>query len=378
MTDEEAKLLIKKYNAGECTEEEVALLDDWYMQLQHESVGDWQEKVERISAVVKARLEQMLEDERGADRSRKVGFLQRLPRLDSWLIASAAALAIAAAGYLISRNDLLNRDSKPMTATVIQPGSNKASLVLADGSTIVLDGRKTGIVASGEDISYLDGSKVSAGAASSSPLPGLQVLRVPRGGQFNLVLPDGTEVWLNAESSLKFPSSFAGVLKREVELSGEAFFKVKPDKKHPFVVRSGGQMTQVFGTSFNISCYANEPVITTLVEGSVSLNMGKILRPGEQSHFERDEFVIRQVDTDMAVAWTKGEFIFRKEPLGNILAQISRWYDVSFVYGDPEVKRQIFGGAISRSDQIIEVLSMLERTGDVKFKIEGRRIAVTK
>lgn len=377
MTKEEARLLIKKYNAGECTKEEVALLDGWYMQLQHESAGDWQEKVERISAVVETRLEQMLEAERSAGRRKKRGFLQRLSRLDSWLIASAAALAIATAGYLINRNDLLNRDSKPMSIAAIRPGGNKASLVQADGRTVVLDGEKSGIVADGRQISYLDGSKVS-GEAFSADLPVSQTLRVPRGGQYYLLLPDGSEVWLNAESNLQFPSSFAGVSSREVKLSGEAYFKVKPDKKLPFVVRSGGQMTQVLGTSFNISSYANEPVITTLVEGAVSLNMGKMLRPGEQAHFEGNEFMIRQVDTDMAVAWTKGEFVFRKETLGNILAQISRWYDVPFVYSEPEVKNQIFGGTISRSDSITEVLGMLERTGDVKFKIEGRRIMVLK
>jgi len=377
MTNEEARLLIKKYNAGECTEEEVALLNSWYMQLEQASVADWQAKVERISGEVEAKMEKMLEAERTVGRNKKLSFLKRISRLDAWLIASAATLTLAAAVYLISRNDLLNRDAKPVTAAIIAPGRNKASLVLADGSTIQLDGKKSGIVANGEQINYLDGSTVS-GKKFSSALPGLQLLRVPRGGQFYLILADGTEVWLNAESSLRFPSSFAGVSSREVELSGEAFFKVMPDKKHPFIVSSGGQVTQVLGTSFNISAYKDEPVITTLVEGSVSLNKGKMLRPGEQAHFEGNDFTIRQVDPDMAIAWTKGEFIFRKESLGNILAQISRWYDVSFVYGDPEVKRQIFGGTISRSDQITEVLSMLERTGDVKFKIEGRRIVVTK
>jgi transmembrane sensor len=193
-------------------------------------------------------------------------------------------------------------------------------------------------------------------------------------------LPDGTKVWLNAASSLHFPTAFTGG-ERRVELTGEGYFEVAKNKHLPFKVAFNDQEVQVLGTHFNIMAYPNEEASqTTLLEGSVSItkrNISRLLVPGQQakSTIGSAGFDIKQVDTQEAVAWKNGEFLFKNTNIQSIMRQLARWYDVDVAY-QGNLQNMVFGGRMSKSKNISEVLKNLELTGTIHFKIEGRRVTV--
>lgn len=219
-------------------------------------------------------------------------------------------------------------------------------------------------------------------------------ISTPRGGTYQILLPDGTRVWLNAETSLKFPTSFQGTADRRVELSsGEAYFEVSKDKQHPFVVVSNGQEVKVLGTHFNINSYDAE-VKTTLFEGSVNVRQllpkggrgagngnlkekGIVLKPGEQSLVYQNTLKVYAADVEAAQAWKNGNFLFRAESIESIMRKISYWYDMEVVYVEPK-SREKFTGLVARNRKLSEILKLLELSGQVKFRIEGRRVYVTK
>ncbi|MGY0036944.1 FecR family protein [Pedobacter sp. NJ-S-72] len=211
-------------------------------------------------------------------------------------------------------------------------------------------------------------------------------METPKGGQYQLVLPDGTKVWLNAASSLRYPVAFQGN-ERKVELTGEAYFEVAKDKTRPFEVYSNNQVVQVLGTHFNINAYSNEPFVsTTLLEGSVKVtnsltNAQKIIRPGQQSLISKDGqagIEVKNMDLDEAVAWKNGYFMFNEEELESILKKVSRWYNVDVQYEQEELKHQLFSGTLSKYSNVSQVLKKLEMLQSIHFKIEGRKIIVTK
>ncbi len=263
------------------------------------------------------------------------------------------------------------------------PGTNKAILTLANGTKVALDdvlnekvSTQAGVqltkTASGQLIYHIQQQ------AASSKLS-FNTIETPRGGQYQLILSDGTKVWLNANSSLKYPISFSKT-ERLIELKGEAYFEVTKNKNAPFKVISNKQVLEVLGTHFNINGYEDEHDIkTTLIEGSVKIsdqsNQTKIfLKPGQQSSFQKSRFEISNVDTEAAIAWKNGYFTFDKTTLETIMRQVSRWYDVEVTYQDKTVKDLLFSGNVSRFENATQVLSILELTGLVHFKVEGRRI----
>lgn len=263
------------------------------------------------------------------------------------------------------------------------PGTNKAILTLANGTRVALDdvlnekvSTQAGVqltrTASGQLIYHIQQQ------AAASKLS-FNTIETPRGGQYQLILSDGTKVWLNANSSLKYPISFSKT-ERLIELKGEAYFEVTKNKSAPFKVISNNQVLEVLGTHFNINGYEDEHDIkTTLIEGSVKIsdhsNQTKIfLKPGQQSSFQKSKFEISNVDTEAAVAWKNGYFTFDKTTLETIMRQVSRWYDVEVTYQDKTIKDLLFSGNVSRFENATQVLSILELTGLVHFKVEGRRI----
>jgi len=208
-------------------------------------------------------------------------------------------------------------------------------------------------------------------------------IQVPYGGQYQLELPDGTKVWLNAGSSLRYPVSFTGH-ERKVELTGEGYFEVAKNKTMPFRVQTSKQVVEVLGTHFNINAYNDDPSVkTTLLEGSVKVTqntMGtfKMLKPGQQSVLKNNELQVKEADTEEAVAWKNGLFLFNDQSLDEIMHQVSRWYDLQIVFDDVSLKTQRFGGSISRFKNVSQLLQVLESTGSVHFKIEGRRLTAMK
>ena len=262
------------------------------------------------------------------------------------------------------------------------PGGDKAVLTLADGSQIMLDSAANGILAqqgSTNIVKQQDGQLQYSNAGASTGETTYNTLSTPPGGQYKLTLPDGSNVWLNAASSLKYPTAFTGNL-RKVEISGEAYFEVAKDASRPFKVQLNQMEVEVLGTHFNINGYDDEDAIrTTLLEGSVQIttpNRKDILMPGQQAQVQKtgDIKLINNADLEETMAWKDGNFYFENSDIHTVMRQIARWYDVDVTYKGTVSKH--FLGTISRNVNLSQVLSMLQQTGEVKFTIEGRKVVV--
>lgn len=267
-----------------------------------------------------------------------------------------------------------------------QPGGNKAILTLADGKKISLTDAKNGELTKESDIIITkskDGQLVYTLAPSSTPIRESQInyntIETPRGGQYQVNLPDGTKVWLNAASSLRFPSSFASVQERTVTLSGEAYFEVVHLDNKPFKVKMKGYDVKVLGTSFNISNYENDGFIaTSLLSGSVMADAKKqgsvVLVPGQQAYmdYKGGGIQVQTVDVNNALAWKNGDFVFEKAHIFSIMKKIERWYDIEVIY-EGDFKGFNFSGLVSRKQNLITVLDMLASTGRIKYKINVER-----
>jgi transmembrane sensor len=294
-------------------------------------------------------------------------------------IAAAACLAVVIGSgvYFLIRNE---RSSPGAYASNVPPGTDKAVLTLSDGRELVLDAAAKGQLAiqDGASISQSEG-KIVYHLTGKSVGQVYNYLTTPRGGRYNVQLSDGTLVWLNAGSSIRFPSAFAGD-KRRVELTGEAYFEVAANKLKPFVVSVNGTEVIVLGTRFEVSAYPDEPgVTTTLIEGSVQIVSGKTqktLKPGQQSIVKQKEEVrvVDSVSTEEAIAWKNGFFAFDGVDLETIMRQLSRWYDVEVVYN--RKVEELFFAEIPRNTSLSDALKALELTGKVRFAVVQKKIIV--
>jgi len=264
----------------------------------------------------------------------------------------------------------------------IPPGGNKAILKLANGSVIILDSAGNGRLSTqaGATIDKTGDGKLAYNSLKEKPTEiQYNTLTTPKGGQYFIELADGSKVWLNAASSLTYPTSFIGK-ERIVVLKGEAYFEVAKNKAMPFQVTVNGMTVEVLGTHFNINAYDDEAVIkTTLLEGAVKImkgNTSALLKPGDQAQVSSNGNikVITDADVDQAVAWKNGYFQFRRDNLQQVLRQLTRWYDVDVKY-DGLITDMQFGGRISRNNNLSEVLKILELS-NVHFRIEGKTIVV--
>jgi hypothetical protein len=307
-----------------------------------------------------------------------------------WFRAAAAAvvlLFLSLGGYFLSQ---LNRatPAKIVSSQTIVPGSNGATLTLSNGQIITLGQVGSGAIATQGKITLQKQNDsiliYQRDSGTSTPLSAGNIsyntLTTSRGHQFQVVLPDGTKVWLNAASSLKYPVAFTGKT-RAVELKGEAYFEVIHDEAQPFQVVTQRQTVQDIGTHFNIEAYPEDSLAkTTLLEGAarVVLSEGResrLVYPGEQALVNR-QIRIRKADTTEAVAWKNGQFVFRSTSLRHIMQQIARWYDVDVVY-ENDVSGKSVWGSVSRYADVSEVLKLIELTGVAHFKTSGRKIIVT-
>ena len=294
---------------------------------------------------------------------------------------AAAAVVLVVAGTAIwfaGRNTNAQQLAEhPVVAEKnVPPGKDGAILTLADGSQLVLDSLGNGLVSTqqGTHVVLSDGQITYHAAQQAAATQLFNTMTTPRGRQFNVTLPDGTRVWLNASSSLRYPTAFGG-FERRVEVTGEAFFQVAQNKDLPFIVNIGQQAeVEVLGTSFNVNAYADEPGInTTLLEGSVKVlaikkNEALVLKPGEQAQ-QSEELQKKTVNVDEVVAWKNGAFNFNDMELPAVMRQLSRWYDVEVEYAG-EVPGGKFGGKMGRNLSLADVLEGLKEY-NVKFRIEG-------
>lgn len=295
--------------------------------------------------------------------------------------AASVVIALSAGLWFFTGERMINTQSKKVGKNDISPGRNTAILILSDGKQINLSDTKTGVMIDAAKLSYNDGTEIKEVVKEDAML----TITTPPGGTYHVRLPDGTNVWLNALSTLKFSFAFAKLKQRKVDLSGEAYFEVEKDPAHPFIVRSAKQEVAVLGTHFNISSYADEHSIkTTLLEGSVEVSMlnsavSSQLKPGMQSIFTPSGIKLQKLeDPEEAIAWKSGYFTFNREPLDQVMRKVSRWYNVKVIYNDESIMNIPFSGTITRFAQASELLKMLELTGKVGFKINGETIIADK
>lgn len=394
MNKEEAKDLARKFLAGTATPEEKKELHSWStLRNDEDAEVVFTSEPEHIGDV-KSRLFNQIQT-RIISESESVSQKSITGKL--WYRLAAAAVVFLIMGtviYFYNAGTVRIFEDDLANARNIVAGKNTAVLTLANGRQIDLSDALNGQLAEESGISInktSDGElvyEVNGKTGTAGDDEHLNTINTPKGGQYKVVLPDGSKVWLNAASSISFPSVFVNLSHRKVRLKGEAYFEVAKDKTHPLVVQTEQQEVEVLGTHFNVNAYGEEGrTKTTLLEGSVQVTVkgtaeaGKdhgaalILKPGQQSVLRNGPLTVTQADTEEAVAWKNGYFKFNSEPLPSIMHQLSRWYDVEVVY-ESEINKDRFGGTISRYKNVGEVLEMLESTKLVKFKVEGRKIIV--
>ena len=302
-----------------------------------------------------------------------------------------AALFILFLG-IVSLWRVYDNKEKPIVATVqsdsILPGSLKAELILANGERIVLDSEARskemealGIKLENDTVNGL--LKYEAGAVDNSIGMKYNTLNVPKGGEYSLILPDGSRVWLNSETTLRFPVQFTGG-KRVVYLSGEAYFRVKKDTSAAFHVYTKQQEITVLGTTFNVSAYENDWFTeTTLIEGNVAVEGGAervVMKPSEQYILDKRSGVgeLKEVETEFYTSWIDGKFYFTSFTFEEIVKKLERWYDFTMIYEEDDIRQMRFSGVINKHRPIEEMLRFLEKTTDIHFKISGKNIVAGK
>lgn len=389
--------LIRKYEQGALSDAEKKELDNWYHSFddQQTTVTDLpQGSVEELSERIGNRLQESLAaaEENLEPVSRKNNGKWRRP-------AAAAAFVLiflSGAVYYFIRPDQTVVEqplvlSAPVPAGDVAPGGNKAMLTFDDGSVIILDSANNGILGEQGEVKVkkLDNGLVAYQTNNGGPAIEEKVfyntISTPRGGEYQVTLSDGTKVWLNAASSIRFPTAFRGS-ERQVQITGEVYFEVARNEAKPFKVSAGKSAIEVLGTHFNVNAYDDEvQVRTSLLEGAVKVfaadeseQQVKVLRPGQQARMTKSGRinVVNNIDTEEVMAWKNGLFVFKSTDLRSIMRQIARWYDVDIEYKG-NVGMQ-FTGQITRNNNVSKVLEMLELTEEVKFKVEGKQVIVSR
>ena len=362
-----AKELLEKYKTGNCTPEEILLLQKWFHHLHEDELSELTE------ADLRKAQNELRRKMTSLTRKSSVAILW--PRI----IIAAAILIVISIGTFFYRNYIDESNTKHAISGVkndISPGGNIAFLTLADGRKISLTDAKNGQLAeqSGIKINKTADGQLEytiSNSDNSSQSISYNTIETPAGGQYQINLPDGSKVWLNSASSLRYPVRFIGK-ERRVEISGEAYFEVAHNSRMPFKVANASQTVEVLGTHFNIMAYPDETSTkTTLLQGSVKIikeNKSKIISPGQQTRVKDGNIDVVDVDVNEATAWKDGYFMFKSEDIQSIMRQISRWYNLEVTY-QGNFPEKVFGGKISRSRNVSEVLEILESTGSIHFKI---------
>jgi len=371
MEKEQLKELFKKYHAGKCTEEEKALLEAWYLQYNEH---DLDISPKRIKAI-RDRIFRELPGNHTAFL--KIG-----------LVLAAAAVTIGIIVSITLNFSLLkgNRAALPQNLQ-IAPGTNSAVLTLSNGKKINLKNAVSGQLATQSGIQIVKTASgeityKSTGSTGDADDTKTNNISTPNGGQWQVMLPDGTKVWLNSATTFTYPASFGKQKDRVVQLTGEAYFEVAKDKLHPFIVKTAQEEVAVLGTHFNINSYTDEPSVkTTLAEGRVKISgiNGKIkfLIPGQQAVLKNGDLTVGEANVEEALAWKNGYFRFNDEDIQSIMRKLSRWYNIDVQY-EGDISSEGLNGKISRFKNISQVLKALEATKTVHFKVEGRRVTVLK
>jgi len=377
MDKKNAKQILLKYQAGTATKEEKAFLENWVLYGTSEGIDLADEELLQDLAEIRLRL--------NIDRTPK-----KTVRL--WPAIAAAAsilLFLSIGGYII-----LHKQPQQQTARLVHdiaPGGNKAVLTLSNGKQISLTDAKLGMLASDgkTTINKTESGKViyNSNVKAVATTIGYNTITIPRGGKWNVILPDGSKAWLDASSSIRFPVAFTGN-NRTVKITGQVYFEIVHNAAKPFRVVANGQTVEDIGTHFNINAYADEPAIkTTLLEGSIKVSApgslssknraGIVLVPGQQAVLSpsTNNLYVENADPDNVLAWKEGYFIFKKASIQDVMRQFARWYNVDVEY-EGKTPASMITGKISRDVKASEALKILGLLLDIHFKIEDKKIII--
>jgi len=379
MEKEIFRQLIKRCLEGTATAEEHQLVAAYYNRLEAGAVN-------RLAPAAEEELRQRMLHKINSAVQEEV---QETPVITNrgrqwWQYAAAAAvlgIMVAAGGYYF-----MQRSVEPKKISAVRqpegqiPGYNKATLTLANGVVVPLDSTSHQVIKQGNVTVYQQKGLLEYKEKGKGDATAFNKLTTPRGAQYRLTLPDGTGVWLNAASELKYPTSFQGK-ERRVYLSGEGYFEIAANAQQPFVVSANGVDVNVLGTQFNIMAYSDEAFVkTTLLQGAVRVSKEQetvILQPGQAAILNngRKDIQVLQTNISEDVAWKNGYFVFNNENLESIMKKIVRYYDVEVEYRT-DISNKNFGGSVARFSSLAELLSTLELTGIVHFKMDGNKVIV--
>lgn len=385
MTNREFKELARKCHDNSASEEERIAFDHAY-HLMLRRYTEWDKKQMGDEETVKTEIYQSLTLQVNLDQENNSSTAKKRKY---FYTAAAVVFIIGMVGLFY----FSKRESNPVQQQFavkheVVPGKQGATLILASGEKIVLSSADKGQLAQESGViitKTTDGQLVYEIRNQNDSKKGQKnILSTNKGETYQVRLPDGSIVWLNAASTLRYPVSFSGLKTRSVELDGEAYFEVAKNEAFPFIVSTDREVVKVLGTHFNMSSYQDESISrTTLIEGKVSVSpngnldaeQSKILKPGEQGEVLQGNIDVKKVNTEEVVAWKNDEFMFNNEDIRSVMNKISRWYDVEIVYKS-SAKNILIWGSISRFKSITDVLKLIELTGSVHFKVEGRRVFV--
>lgn len=383
MTKEEINQLAERIVSGLATEEEILLYHQVCEFVENSAIDSVENSIGD-----KAKLQSDMQNAIWA-RTKSRKRVIKLPGL-KWAAAAAVLIMLGLSSYFLfskkdgTRDVVETSPKKDTLARDILAGGNKATLTLADGTKIILDSTENGTITQvgGVQVIKLSNGKLIYDPKNAKPGEVLyNTISTPEGGQYHLVLADGSKIWLNAASSLRFPSFFIGN-ERSVELNGEGYFEISRNASMPFHVIVNDMKVEVLGTHFNINSYEDEESIkTTLLEGSVRvyrLDRNEVLKPGEQVVFDVSTNRMQKnqnVDIDEVIAWKEGRFKFKKMSIEDIMRQVARWYNVEIEYNG-KITTDFFSGDVSRQEDVTQLLEILAATKTVSFKLEGKKIIV--
>lgn len=359
-----ARILLKRYLEGRCTEEEKAWVEEWYLALHN--------KIDGVT-------DQQMQEDLYELQHRLAEIPHRKALFRTYIRAVAAVLLVGlTVGLLLwnQKSDTENMFTYGFSeGHDIMPGTNRATLSFDGEDEIKLSGAQEGLINDGTIVAYNDGTMIKAIGKVQ-----MAMLRTPVAGQYQVTLPDGTKAWLNALSSIRYPTAFTGT-ERQVEVTGEVYLEVARDEHQPFIVQTDQQRIEVLGTSFNINAYGDgeKRTLTTLTEGAIRLRHRKFgsevsLHPGQQAVVtDQEAIAVKRVDVEEVSSWKDGLHIVNDEPLQQYARKIERWYDV-------DVDMQLHGNKrlsaiIPRDAKLSEVLQAIELKTGVKFTVEGRRVS---
>jgi len=355
------KNMLDRYKTGTATEEDIAFLESWYAEYQPEGVE--YSPIDRImdATAVWDELQSVQPETK---------------RILLWprIAAAAAVLVTLSLGAYF----MLHKTQPELSANSFS--ANRAMLALPGGRHIILSEVQNGALTNG--INKVSGNELVY--HESTPIQNIayDTLTVPRGGHFQLTMADGSKIWLNAATVIRYPESCAGNERRIELVKGEAYFEVVHNAGKPFRVISRNQVTEDIGTRFNVNAYDDEPAVrTTLLEGSVSVSDNKskvILKPGQRSEVNASapDIIVKNANVDETMGWKNNRFVFNNDDIAGVMRQLSRWYDVDVTY-EGDMTGKVFTGSVSRSGKVEEVLRKLEETGTIHYHMEGRKIIVT-